>query len=70
MYLESSATWSPDAGGIKWLHDQLDWQRACLIVNFFMSAISGVQSSLNAAALAAKRYREKEDADNKLISGR
>jgi hypothetical protein len=30
------------------MHDQLDWQRACLIGNYFMSAISSVQSSLNA----------------------
>jgi hypothetical protein len=30
------------------MHDQLDWQRACLIGNYFMSAISAVQSSLNA----------------------
>ena len=43
--------------------DQLDWQRACLIGNYFMSATSGVHSSLNIAAVAAKRYREKEYAD-------
>jgi hypothetical protein len=36
--------------------DQLDWQRACLIGDYFMSAISGVQSSLNSATLAAKRF--------------
>jgi len=50
------------------MRDQLDWQRACLIGDYFMSAISGVQSSLNAAALATKRYRERQCSDNQWIS--
>jgi hypothetical protein len=50
------------------MRDQLDWQRACLIGDYFMSAISGVQSSLNAAALAAKPYRERQLSDNQWIS--
>jgi hypothetical protein len=68
MYLEVLEDLDPDEGGIKWMRDQLDWQRACLIGDYFMSAISGVQSSLNAAALAAKRYRERQFSDNQWIS--
>jgi hypothetical protein len=60
----------PDAGGIRWMLDQLDWQRARVIGNYFMSAISGVHSSLNTAAAAAKRYRERRTPTNKWISGR
>jgi hypothetical protein len=70
LYLEVFEDLDPEGGGIRWMRGQLDWQRACLIGDYFMSAISGVQSSLNGAALAAKHYREKEYADNKWISGR
>jgi hypothetical protein len=68
LYVEVLQDLDPDDGGIKWMRDQLDWQRACLIGDYFMSAISGVQSSLNAAALAAKRYRERQFSDNQWIS--
>jgi hypothetical protein len=70
LYLEVFADLDPNGGGIRWMRDQLDRQRACLIGDYFMSAISGVQSSLNAAALAAKGYREREHADNFWISSR
>jgi hypothetical protein len=69
LYLEIFADLDPDLGGIRWMRDQLDWQRASLIGDYFMSAISGVQSSLNAAANAAKRYRQREYTDNQWISG-
>lgn len=70
LYNEVFADLDADRGGIRWMRDQLDWQRACLIGEYFMSAISGVQSSLRAAAFSAKRYRQKEYADNDWISRR
>jgi len=68
LYLEVFEDLDPEAGGIRWMQGQLDWQRACLIGDYFMSAISGVQSSLSAAARAAKHYRQKEFADNDWLS--
>jgi hypothetical protein len=59
LYNEVFADLDADGDGIRWMRDQLDWQRACLIGNYYMSAISGVQSSLRAAAFSAKRYRQK-----------
>jgi hypothetical protein len=70
LYNEVFADLDADGDGISWMRDQLDWQRACLIGNYFMSAISGVQSSLRAAAFSAKRYRQKEFADNNWIASR
>lgn len=52
LYNEVFADLDADGDGIRWMRDQLDWQRACLIGNYYMSAISGVQSSLKAAAFS------------------
>jgi hypothetical protein len=70
LYNEVFADLDTDCGGISWMRDQLDWQRACLIGNYFMSTILGVQSSLRVAASSAKRYRESEHADNWWLSNR
>ena len=70
LYRETMADLDLEGGGIRWMQHQLDWQRGCLIGEYFLSAVTGVRGSIYAAALSADRFREKQHADNHWLASR
>jgi len=59
-----------DGGGIRWMQGQVDWQRSCLIGDYFFAAMQGVRLSLEAAQFARKRSQQKRFSDNQWLRAR
>jgi hypothetical protein len=53
-----------DRGGFGWWHGYLDARRICLISEYLMASIGGVQASLLNASMSVKTHRELSYADS------